>query len=495
MADQYTLREITKDLTLNAVTGDLTNTSISHLAFDSRAVVPGSLFVAVRGTRVDGHDFIAAARERGAAAIVAETPAPEDLGAEVWLQVPDSAEALGWLATAYYGYPSRDVHLVGITGTNGKTTVATLLFDLFTGLGYRCGLVSTVEMRVGEQLLPSTHTTPDPLGLNAALAAMRDAGCDYVFMEVSSHAVVQRRIAGLDFAGGVFTNMSHDHLDYHGSFRAYIDAKKMFFDNLSNTAFALVNADDKRGAVMVQNTKAAPKRYSLRGPADFKAKILANSPEGLHLDIGGKEVHFRLLGAFNAYNLLAAYGTAVLLGQSADEVLTVLSALTSARGRLEYVRAPAGQLTGIVDYAHTPDALEKVLDTLREIQLRSGGRILTVVGAGGDRDRTKRPKMAAIAAQASDQLILTSDNPRSEDPGAILDEMEAGLGTPEAKAKTLRIEDRRAAIRTAVRLAQPGDLILVAGKGHETYQEIKGTKYPFDDKKELVAAFAERYPA
>jgi UDP-N-acetylmuramoyl-L-alanyl-D-glutamate--2,6-diaminopimelate ligase len=494
MAQRYSLQELTKDLTLNAVTGDLTDTTISHLAFDSRAVVPGSLFVAVRGTRVDGHDYIAAARNNGAVAIVAETPPPAATDGVVWLQVPDSAAALGWLATAYYGYPSRDFSLVGITGTNGKTTVATLLFDLFTGLGYRCGLVSTVEVRVGEQLLPSTHTTPDPLALNAALAAMRDAGCDYVFMEVSSHAVVQQRIAGLTFAGGVFTNMSHDHLDYHGSFRAYIEAKKMFFDNLSNTAFALVNADDKRGAVMVQNTKAAPKRYSLRGPADFKAKILANSPEGLQLEIDGKEVHFRLLGAFNAYNLLAAYGTAVLLGQAADEVLTVLSALTGARGRLEYVRAPAGHLTGVVDYAHTPDALEKVLETLREIQQRAGGRILTVVGAGGDRDRAKRPKMAAIAARLSDQVVLTSDNPRGEAPATILDAMEAGLTTPAARAKTLRIEDRRSAIRTAVRLARPGDLILVAGKGHENYQEIKGTKYPFDDRQELLTAFAEQNP-
>jgi UDP-N-acetylmuramoyl-L-alanyl-D-glutamate--2,6-diaminopimelate ligase len=471
----------------------LTNTTISHIAFDSRKVEPDSLFVAVRGTQVDGHDYIEAAREKGAIAIVAQTPAPNDLDRTVWLQVPDSAEALGRLATAYFGDPSRDFRLVGVTGTNGKTTVATLLYDLFTGLGYRCGLVSTVEMRVGEQRLPSTHTTPDPLGLNDALATMRDAGCDYVFMEVSSHAVAQRRIAGLHFAGGVFTNMSHDHLDYHGSFRAYIEAKKKFFDNLSNTAFALVNADDKRGAVMVQNTLAAPQRYSLRGPADFKAKILDNSPEGLHLDIGNREVHFRLLGAFNAYNLLAAYGTAVLLGQDADEVLTVLSALTSARGRLEYVRAPAGQLTGIVDYAHTPDALEKVLTTLRDILSPTGGRILTVVGAGGDRDRTKRPKMAHIAARLSEQLILTSDNPRSEDPAAILDELEAGLPTADLRAKALRIEDRRSAIRTAVRLARPGDIILVAGKGHENYQEIKGTKYPFDDREELLAAFAEQH--
>lgn len=494
MAQRYPLRALTSNLTLNAVTGDLTNTTISHIAFDSRAVETGGLFVAVRGTRVDGHDYIDDARRRGAVAIVAETPAPDDPGATVWLQVPDSAEALGWLATAYYDDPSRDFRLVGVTGTNGKTTVATLLYDLFTGLGYRCGLVSTVEMRVGEQRLPSTHTTPDPLGLNAALATMRDAGCDYVFMEVSSHAIAQRRIAGLRFDGGIFTNMSHDHLDYHGSFRAYIEAKKKFFDNLSNTAFALVNADDKRGAVMVQNTLAAPKRYSLRGPADFKAKILDNSPAGLHLEIGNKEVHFRLLGAFNAYNLLAAYGTAVLLGQDADEVLTTLSALTSARGRLEYVRAPAGHLTGIVDYAHTPDALEKVLTTLRDTQAPTGGRILTVVGAGGDRDRTKRPKMAAIAARLSDQLILTSDNPRTEVPAAILDEMEAGLHTAELRAKSLRIEDRRSAIRTAVRLARAGDLILVAGKGHETYQEIKGTKYPFDDKEELLAAFAELEP-
>ncbi|MEL7163036.1 MAG: UDP-N-acetylmuramoyl-L-alanyl-D-glutamate--2,6-diaminopimelate ligase, partial [Bacteroidota bacterium] len=405
--------------------------------------------------------------------------------------VEDSAIALALLANEYYGNPSRELTLVGVTGTNGKTTVTTLLHDLFTALGYKTGLLSTVEVRIGTQKETATHTTPDALAINARLREMVDAGCDYAFIEVSSHAVAQHRTRGLAFAGGVFTNLSHDHLDYHETFAAYRDAKKSFFDQLPKSAFALTNADDKNGGIMLQNTAARQLRYSLRKIVDYRAKVLDDSPQGLQLELGETEVHTRLLGRFNAYNLLAAYAVATELGMEKDEVLVALSSLSAAAGRLENVLDPAGQLTAVVDYAHTPDALENVLTTLRDLR-NPDARLLCVVGAGGDRDRAKRPKMARVTARLADQAILTSDNPRSEDPEAILDDMEAGLDTPELRAKTLRITDRRSAIRTAVQLARNRDILLVAGKGHETYQEVKGERLPFDDKLELANALNAR---
>lgn len=489
-----------------AVSGEVDGRGVSCVVFDSRKVVPGCLFVAVKGTQVDGHQYIAKAIELGATTILGEdagameaikssvsvpSPTPPHEGGATWVTVANSAAALAYLAAEFHGNPSRELTLVGITGTNGKTTVATLLHDLFTGLGYKTGLLSTVEVRIGQTVVPATHTTPDALAINANLAAMREAGCDYVFMEVSSHAVAQHRIEGLAFNGGVFTNLTHDHLDYHETFAAYRDAKKGFFDLLPKTAFALVNTDDKNGDFMLQNTVATKRRYSLRKVVDYRARILSNSAQGLQLELDGTEVFTRLIGKFNAYNLLAAFGVATELGMERDEVLLVLSNLTAATGRLDYVSDPTGSITAVVDYAHTPDALENVLDTLRGL-LAPEARLLCVVGAGGDRDKTKRPLMARLAASLADQAILTSDNPRSEDPEAILNDMEAGLDTPALAAKTLRITDRRSAIRTAVQLARPQDIVLVAGKGHETYQEIKGERFAFDDKLELTNALNAR---
>jgi UDP-N-acetylmuramoyl-L-alanyl-D-glutamate--2,6-diaminopimelate ligase len=472
-----------------AVSGD-TAVDVSRVDFDSRQVVPGSLFVAVKGTQTDGHDYIGKALEQGAVVIVAERALPtESVGDCVWIQVENSARALAQLAAAFYGHPSRHLRLVGVTGTNGKTTVATLLYQLFMGLGYKTGLLSTVENRIGDRRISATHTTPDAVQINAQLAAMREAGCDYAFMEVSSHALDQERVAGLHFAGAIFTNMSHDHLDYHGTFRAYIDAKKKLFDGLPAFAFALINIDDKRGEVMLQNTAATAYRYSLRTMADYRCRLLDNQTSGLHLDLDGHEVYTRLIGGFNAYNLLAVYATARLLHQSADEVLRVLSQIPGPEGRLTLVPDPQRAITAVVDYAHTPDALEKVLTTLRETKAHQQ-RLITVVGCGGDRDRTKRPVMAKVAAQLSEELILTSDNPRTEDPERILDEMEAGLDGP-LKKHTLRISERRAAIQTACRIARPGDVVLVAGKGHEKYQEINGVRHPFDDVTELQQALAQ----
>ena len=479
-----------------AVSGDGVGRRVSCVVFDSRKAVPGCLFVAVRGTRTDGHDYLPQAIAGGAVAVVYDRP-DLDWGAvagadEVTkIAVREAGVALARAADLFYGQPSRDVTLVGVTGTNGKTTVTTLLHDLFTALGYKAGLLSTVEVRVGGEVRTATHTTPDAVAINEQLAAMRDAGCAYVFMEVSSHAVDQHRTAGLHFAGGVFTNLSHDHLDYHETFAAYRDAKKTFFDQLPKSAFALVNADDKNGEVMLQNTRARKRRYSLRKVVDYRARLLANSVQGLQLEVDGTELFVRLIGRFNAYNLLAAYGVATELEQDREEVLVALSTLGAAKGRLEHVADPAGTLTAVVDYAHTPDALENVLTTLRDL-LPEGGRLLCVVGAGGDRDRSKRPTMARLAARLADQTILTSDNPRTEDPEAILDEMEAGLDQPELSARSLRITDRRSAIRTAVQLARPGDVVLVAGKGHETYQEINGKRLPFDDKLELTTALTAR---
>lgn len=476
-----------------------TDIEIGQIRFDSRAVQPGDVFVAVRGAAVDGHQFIDKAIENGAVAVVySEEVASSHLLTTI--RVADSAEALGQMASNFYGNPSEDLTLVGVTGTNGKTTTATLLWQLFTALGYKCGLIGTVENRVGQEVLPSTHTTPDAVRLHELLRKMADAGCSQVFMEVSSHAVHQRRIAGAAFAGGVFTNLTHDHLDYHKTFAEYRDAKKKFFDELPKTAFALTNTDDKNGSVMLQNTRAAKHTYSLKKPADFKAKIIENSLSGLHLELDGEQIHARMIGEFNAYNLAAAYGVAVLIAESKftkpsrfskPEILTALSNLSGAEGRFDYLAHPSKPgCIGIVDYAHTPDALEKVLETIAKLKKKSS-RVITVTGAGGDRDKTKRPVMAQVSARLSEQLILTSDNPRTEDPAAILKDMEAGLDA-DGLRKTLTIQDREQAIKTAVRLAGPNDVILVAGKGHEKYQDIQGVKYPFDDKQMLSKFFEEK---
>ena len=462
---------------------------ITGVTADSRDVRPGYLFVAVPGLTVDGHDYVDAAVAAGATAVLAKAGHATPRPGVAWVECDDPAAAAGPLAASFYEHPSQQLELVGVTGTNGKTTVATLCCDLFTALGYRCGLIGTVEVRIAGRSLAATHTTPDAVGLQRLLHRMAEAGCGYVFMEVSSHALHQHRTAGCTFAGGVFTNVSHDHLDYHGDMKAYIAAKKLLFDGLPRAAFALVNADDKRGAVMLQNTAARPRTFALRRLADYKARVLDDDLRGLHLDLDGRDVHTRLAGAFNAYNLLAAYGVARELGQDADEVLAALSALPGAAGRLEVVRAPGASVLGIVDYAHTPDALRNVLETLQPAR-RRGRRVITVFGCGGDRDAAKRPRMGAIAAELSDQVVITDDNPRTEQPAAIREEIEAGLSA-EQRARALEIGDRRQAIRAAVRLARPDDVVLVAGKGHETYQEVAGERRDFDDRavlREYLAA-------
>lgn len=452
--------------------------AISSVTFDSRKVTKGSLFVAVKGTATDGHQFIDLAISNGAAAIVCETlPAVENTTV-TFVKVKDSSLSLGIIACNFFDNPSTRLKLVGVTGTNGKTTTVTLLFNLFRSLGYSTGLLSTVQNKINNTVIPSTHTTPDALSLNELLAAMVEQGCEYVFMEVSSHAVVQNRIAGLQFTGAVFSNITHDHLDYHKTFDEYIRAKKMFFDHLPAEAFALINKDDRNGMVMMQNTKAQRYTYSLRSIADFKCKIVENHLNGLFLNIDNQEVWVRLIGTFNAYNVLAVYATAMLLKQDKVNILTALSNLQSVEGRFQYVKSPGG-IIGIVDYAHTPDALKNVLDTIKDI--RNGNeQVITLVGCGGDRDAAKRPVMAAIACEYSDKVILTSDNPRTEDPEEILNQMEKGIDVKD-KRKTLRISDRREAIKTACSLSKPGDIILIAGKGHEKYQEIKGVKHDFDD--------------
>ncbi len=461
---------------------------ISSITFDSREVTTGSLFVAVRGSRNDGHDYIDTAIRSGASAIVCEAlPDKPDPGIS-WIVTDDSAKALGILSSGFFKNPSSSLKLVGVTGTNGKTTIATLLYKTFTGLGYKCGLFSTVCNYVTDKELPATHTTPDPVQLNRLMAEMVKAGCDYAFMEVSSHAVDQQRIAGLKFAGGIFTNLTHDHLDYHKTFDRYLAAKKMFFDQLPGNAFALVNADDRNGKVMLQNCKAKPFTFSVRTVADFRCGIIEQSFNGMGLRIMGEEVWTRFIGDYNASNLLAVAAASELLGAKRKEVLTVMSDLHPVAGRLEVIRSSG--ITGIVDYAHTPDALVNVLDTLNKI--RAGNiQLITVVGAGGDRDKTKRPKMAAISAERSTKLILTSDNPRTEDPEKILDDMEEGI-SPELRGRTLRICDRHEAIRTAVMLAAKGDVILVAGKGHEPYQEVMGVRHHFNDREELEKALSEK---
>ena len=475
------LKDILYKVSLQSVSGD-TGVEIAQIAFDSRAVEPGTLFVAVRGTQVDGHQFIGKAVELGAAAVLCEAM-PETLREGItYAQVPDSALAMGLVASNFYGNPSARLQLVGVTGTNGKTTSVTLLHQLFRRLGYHAGLLSTVQNQIDETVIPATHTTPDAVSLNALLARMVKENCTHCFMEVSSHAVAQQRIAGLTFAGGVFTNITHDHLDFHRTFDNYIRAKKQFFDGLPATGFALVNADDKRGGVMMQNTAARKNTFSLQAPATFKARLLSDSLHGLHAEVEGREVWFKLIGRFNAYNLLGVYGAAVLLGEEPEEVLTQLSALNAAPGRFERVVSDR-EVIGIVDYAHTPDALENVLSTIGK--LREGNqRIITVVGCGGNRDEAKRPVMAEIACKLSDKVILTSDNPRDEDPLVIIGQMQKGVSATQAK-KTLVVPDRREAIRQACALAKPKDIILLVGKGHETYQEIKGVKYDFDDRKIL----------
>jgi UDP-N-acetylmuramoyl-L-alanyl-D-glutamate--2,6-diaminopimelate ligase len=480
------LQELLYKTAIRAVDGD-TNISITNLHMDSREVEKGSCFIAVKGTATDGHTFVNAAIEKGAVAIVCEQMPPEKKEGITYVQVDNSAVAVGWMAHRFYGEPTGHFKLVGVTGTNGKTTIATLLFKLFTSLGYQCGLVSTVQYQVGEIIIPSTHTTPDAISLNRLLKQMQDAGCAYVFMECSSHAIEQQRIAGLQFAGALFSNITHDHLDYHKTFDEYIRVKKSWFDGLPKTAFAISNADDKRGAVMLQNTNAKKYFYSLKTMAAFKGKILDNSLAGLHMIVNEVEVHFKLIGEFNAYNLLAVYGAAVSLGEGRQEVLLKLSNMDGAEGRFDYTVSDRQKLVGIVDYAHTPDALLNVLATIKN--LRQGHeKIITVVGCGGNRDKTKRPVMAEVACEYSDKVIFTSDNPRNEDPLEIIKDMEAGVSVA-ARKKYISIADRREAIKTAVSLADKEDIVLIAGKGHEKYQEVKGVKNDFDDKKVLVEMF------
>ncbi|MGN7205406.1 UDP-N-acetylmuramoyl-L-alanyl-D-glutamate--2,6-diaminopimelate ligase [Pedobacter sp. SAFR-022] len=476
------LQDILYGVTIQMLVG-VTNREVAALEFDSRKVQPETVFFAIKGTLADGHQYIGQTIAAGASVIVCEDM-PEVQSPEVtYIQVENAHVALGIMAANFYGNPSSKLKLVGITGTNGKTTIATLLFKLFTELGYAVGLISTVENQIKETVIPSTHTTPNPVALNLLLKQMVDAGCVYCFMEVSSHAVVQHRIEGLHFAGAVFSNITHDHLDFHKTFDNYIKAKKAFFDGLPKAAFALTNADDKNGMVMLQNTKATKKSYALKQMADFKAKIIENSFSGLNLEIDQLEVYFKLVGSFNAYNLLAVYGTAILLGEDKMQVLTVLSELSGAEGRFDYV-ANNQKIIGIVDYAHTPDAVQNVLSTIANIR-KGTEQVITVIGCGGDRDTSKRPVMAQVACDWSDKVILTSDNPRTEDPNAILRDMEAGV-SPSNKRKTLTITDRKEAIKTACHLAKPGDIILVAGKGHEKYQEISGVRYHFDDKEILT---------
>ena len=477
------LSEILRQTPVREVLGD-GERPVGGLTYDSRAVKPGDCFFAVRGTQADGHAFIPAAVAAGAAAVVCEQLPADPAPGVTYVAFPDSAGAMADLAAAFYDYPSRELKLVGITGTNGKTTTATLLYDLVRALGYKAGLISTVVYRIEGREIEATHTTPDSIRLNALMREMADAGCEFCFMECSSHAIVQERTRGLSFAGGIFSNITHDHLDYHKTFAEYIRAKKRFFDMLPAGSFALTNLDDRNGRVMVQNTAAAVHTYSLRGMADFRCRIVETHLDGMLLRIDGQEVWVGLLGRFNAYNLLAVYGTAVLLGLDRSEVLRVLSTLRPVSGRFEIVRAANGT-TAVVDYAHTPDALENVLRTIEEIRTPQQ-QLLVVCGCGGDRDRTKRPEMAQIAVQYASTAIFTSDNPRHESPEAILDEMVAGL---DPGTRYLRIADRAEAIRTAVMLSHPGDVILVAGKGHETYQIIGDVKHHFDDREEVRRAF------
>lgn len=479
------LNEVLKNITPIKIVGN-DNVEITGVNIDSRRIKAGHLFVAIRGTQVDGHQFIDKAIELGADAVLCEE-LPEKLSDHVtYVQVESTEDAVGKVATLFYGNPSHKLKLVGVTGTNGKTTIATLLYNMFRKFGYKVGLLSTVCNYIDDVEVPADHTTPDPIELNELLAKMVEAGCEYAFMECSSHAIHQKRIGGLKFAGGLFTNLTRDHLDYHKTFENYRNAKKAFFDGLSKDAFAITNADDKNGMIMVQNTKATVKTYSIRSMADFRARILECHFEGMYLEIDGREVGVQFIGKFNVSNLLAVYGAAIMLGKKPEDILLVLSTLHSVSGRLEPIHSPEG-FTAIVDYAHTPDALANVLNAIHEV-LDGKGHVITVCGAGGNRDKGKRPLMAQEAVRQSDKVIITSDNPRFEDPQEIINEMLAGLNEQQMR-KVISIVDRKEAIRTACMMAQKGDVVLVAGKGHENYQEIKGVKHHFDDKEVLHEIF------
>lgn len=479
------LSDLLKEIHVRSIAGT-TDVSVAGVAINSRAVQPGYAFIALRGTQTDGHKYIKSAEEAGAAVVVCEDMPQEASPAVTYVQVASTIDVAGPIASAFYGHPSRRLRLVGVTGTNGKTTIATLLYQMFSKMGHRCGLLSTVCNYVVDEPSPADHTTPDVIALNELLARMVAAGCDYAFMECSSHAVDQKRIAGLTYAGGIFTNLTRDHLDYHKTFENYRDAKKAFFDMLPEEAFVVTNADDRNGLFMTQNTAAAVKTYSVRGAADYKGRIIEAHFEGMYLAIDGREVGVQFIGKFNVSNLLAVYGAACMLGKAPDEVLLVLSTLRSVSGRLEPIRSPRG-FTALVDYAHTPDALENVLTAIHEV-LQGRGRVITVCGAGGNRDKGKRPLMAQEAARQSNQVIITSDNPRYEEPDAIIADMLAGLDDEQRKS-VVSITDRRQAIKAACAMAQPGDVILIAGKGHEDYQEVCGVKHHFDDREEVRRCF------
>ena len=480
------LSELLKNVTTISLIGN-SEADITGVDIDSRKVERGHLFVAIKGTQTDGHRFIPKAIELGATAVLCEDLPEERQEGVTYVKVESTEEAVGPVATMFYGEPSKHLKLVGVTGTNGKTTIATLLYNMFRKFGYKCGLLSTVCNYIEGEAIPADHTTPDPIELNYLLSKMVQAGCDYAFMECSSHAIAQKRIGGLKFAGGLFTNLTRDHLDYHKTFENYRDAKKAFFDGLDKDAFAITNADDKNGAIMVQNTKAQVKTYSTRTMADFRARIIECHFEGMYLEINGREVGVQFIGKFNVSNLLAVYGAAVMLGQAPEDILVVLSTLKSVAGRLEPIRSAEG-VTAIVDYAHTPDALENVLNAIHEVLDGKGGQVITVCGAGGNRDKGKRPLMAQEAVKQSSRVIITSDNPRFEEPQDIINDMLAGLDQKQMK-KVIAIVDRKEAIKTAVMLAQKGDVILIAGKGHEDYQEIKGVKYHFDDREVVREIF------
>ena len=479
------LQDLLKGIEVVEIKGD-DNPEVKSINTDSRKADEDALFVALKGVQVDGHQYVDGAIKQGASVVVYESDIDTSKKHVTFVKVKNSADAAGKIATRWYGDPTSKLKLVGVTGTNGKTTTATLLYNLFRKLGYKAGLLSTVCNYVDDKAFHATHTTPDPLTLNEMLAKMVDAGCEYAFMEVSSHAVHQKRISGLQFAGGIFTNLTQDHLDYHKTMAEYLKAKKAFFDDLPSTAFALTNLDDKNGLIMLQNTKAQKHTYSVRGLADFKARIIEKHFDGTSIEINDKEVEVQFVGVFNAYNLLAVYGAAVLLGQDADQILVTLSTLRPVSGRFETIRSPQGY-TAIVDYAHTPDALTNVLEAIHEV-LEGNGRVLTVVGCGGNRDKTKRPIMAREAVRLSDQVIITSDNPRYEEPQAIINDMLDGLTGSQMK-KTLHMVEREQAIKTACMLAKEGDVILIAGKGHEDYQDIKGVKHHFDDSEIVRAIF------
>ena len=480
------LKDILYGVKINQVVGN-TDLAVDALYLSSLEVKTNGVFIAVKGFSTDGHKYIASAIENGAVAIVCEVLPSEIDENVVYVVVEDSSIALAVLANNFYDNPSSNIQLIGVTGTNGKTSVATLLFKLYTKLGYKVGLLSTVENKIGDEIIPATHTTPNAIALNELLAKMVDEGCDYAFMEASSHAIHQRRTYGLDFDGAIFTNLSHDHLDYHNSFKEYLNAKKMLFDELPKHAFALVNADEKNGLVMQQNTKAKKYSYALKSDADFTIKILETDFSGMMVSIDGTEIHTKLIGDFNAYNLLSVYATAMLLDADKQEVLVALSTLVGAEGRFEYTVSKEQNIVAIVDYAHTPDALKNVLETINKIK-KGNEQVITVVGCGGDRDATKRPVMAAIALKMSDKAILTSDNPRTEKPEAIIEDMQAGVEIINRR-KVLSITDRAEAIRTACMLANENDIILIAGKGHEKYQDVMGVKNDFDDKEKVKSAF------